>query len=50
MPKHPMIEQLIEAHLDFLEQEFSHTATIQSEFFKFLSVVQKTDFAGDLVI
>lgn len=35
MPKHPMIEQLIEAHLDFLEQEFSHTATIQSEFLNF---------------
>lgn len=30
-----MIEQLIEAHLDFLEQEFSHTATIQTEFLEF---------------
>ncbi len=35
MQKHPMIEQLIEAHLDFLAQEFSHTATIESEFLNF---------------
>lgn len=35
MQKYPMIEQLIEAHLDFLEQEFSHTATIQTEFLEF---------------
>ena len=35
MQKHPMIEQLIEAHLDFLDQEFSHTATIQTEFLNF---------------
>lgn len=35
MQKHPMIEQLIEAHLDFLEQEFSHTATIENEFLNF---------------
>lgn len=30
-----MIEQLIEAHLDFLEQELSHTATIETEFLNF---------------
>ncbi len=41
MPKHPMIEQLIEAHLDFLEQEFSHTATIQSEFLNFYQWFRK---------
>ena len=35
MQKHPMIEQLIEAHLDFLEQEFSHTATIENELLNF---------------
>ena len=35
MQKHPMIEQLIEAHLDFLTQEFCHTACIQSEFLNF---------------
>ena len=35
MQKYPMIEQLIEAHLDFVEQEFSHTATIQNEFLEF---------------
>ena len=36
-----MIEQLIEAHLDFLEQEFSHTATIQSEFLNFYQWFRK---------
>ncbi|WP_407305315.1 hypothetical protein [Acinetobacter sp.] len=41
MPKHPMIEQLIEAHIDFLEQEFSHTATIQSEFLNFYQWFRK---------
>jgi len=41
MPKHPMIEQLIEAHLEFLEQEFSHTATIQSEFLNFYQWFRK---------
>ena len=35
MQKQPMIEQLIDAHLDFLAQEFSHAATIQSEFLNF---------------
>lgn len=28
---HPLIEQLIEAHLDFLEQEFSSVNTVQEE-------------------
>jgi len=41
MQKHPMIEQLIEAHLEFLEQEFSHTATIQSEFLNFYQWFRK---------
>lgn len=35
MQKHPMLEQLIEAHLDFLEQEFTHAATIQAECLNF---------------
>ncbi len=41
MQKHPMIEQLIEAHLDFLEQEFAHTATIQTEFLNFYQWFRK---------
>jgi hypothetical protein len=41
MQKHPMIEQLIEAHLDFLEQEFSHTATIETEFLNFYQWFRK---------
>lgn len=41
MQKHPMIEQLIEAHLDFLDQEFSHTATIQTEFLNFYQWFRK---------
>ncbi len=41
MQKHPMIEQLIEAHLDFLDQEFSHTATIQTEFLSFYQWFRK---------
>ncbi|MCJ0827486.1 hypothetical protein MN869_03295 [Acinetobacter sp. NIPH1876] len=32
MSKHPMIEQLIDAQLDFLEQEFAQAETIQHEF------------------
>lgn len=35
MQKHPMIEQLIDAHLDFLEQEFSNPITIENEFLNF---------------
>lgn len=41
MQKHPMIEQLIEAHLEFLEQEFSHTATIETEFLNFYQWFRK---------
>ena len=41
MQKHPLIEQLIEAHLDFLEQEFSHTATLQNEFLNFYQWFRK---------
>ncbi|WP_436861243.1 hypothetical protein [Acinetobacter haemolyticus] len=32
MQKHPMIEQLIDAQLDFLDQEFAQTETVQHEF------------------
>ncbi len=32
MQKHPMIEQLIEAQLDFLDQSFAQSETIQNEF------------------
>lgn len=35
MSKHPMIEQLIDAQLDFLDQEFSQSETIQYEFKQF---------------
>ncbi|RZF53706.1 hypothetical protein EXE30_06955 [Acinetobacter halotolerans] len=35
MSKHPMIEQLIDAQLDFLDQEFAQTETIQHEFKQF---------------
>lgn len=35
MSKHPMIEQLIDAQLDFLEHEFVQPDTIQSEFKQF---------------
>ncbi|MEN3968020.1 hypothetical protein F9230_04905 [Acinetobacter johnsonii] len=31
MQKHPMIEQLIEAHLNFLDHEFSQASTVQNE-------------------
>mgnify|MGYP000196788948 FL=1 len=31
MQKHPMIEQLIEAHLSFLDHEFSQASTVQNE-------------------
>lgn len=32
MQKHPMIEQLIDAQLDFLDQSFAQSETIQNEF------------------
>jgi hypothetical protein len=35
MQKHPMIEQLIEAHLNFLDQTFAESSTVQSEFLNF---------------
>ena len=35
MQKHPMIEQLIEAHIQFLNDEFSQSKTIQNEFVEF---------------
>lgn len=35
MQKHPMIEQLIEAHLNFLDQTFAESGTVQSEFLNF---------------
>ncbi|RLZ08837.1 hypothetical protein EAH57_07375 [Acinetobacter sp. 2JN-4] len=35
MSKHPMIEQLIDAQLDFLDQEFAQIETIQHEFKQF---------------
>ncbi|WP_312056684.1 hypothetical protein, partial [Acinetobacter courvalinii] len=35
MSKHPMIEQLIDAQLDFLEHEFAQPDTIQTEFKQF---------------
>ncbi len=41
MQKHPMIEQLIDAQLDFLDQEFSQSETIQSEFHAFYLWLRK---------
>ncbi|MCU4378372.1 hypothetical protein [Acinetobacter haemolyticus] len=35
MQKHPMIEQLIDAQLDFLDHEFAQTETVQHEFKQF---------------
>ena len=35
MQKHPMIEQLIEAHLQFLNDEFTQSETIKNEFVEF---------------
>lgn len=35
MQKNPMIEQLIEAHLEFLEHEFSQAKTVEDEFLHF---------------
>ena len=35
MSTQPMIEQLIEAHLDFLDQEFAQAETLQQEFEQF---------------
>lgn len=40
MSKHPMIEQLIDAQLDFLDQEFSQSETIQYEFKQFYHWLQ----------
>ena len=41
MQKHPMIEQLIDAQLDFLDQAFSQSETIQSEFHAFYLWLRK---------
>ncbi len=41
MQKHPMIEQLIDAQLDFLDQVFSQSETIQSEFHEFYLWLRK---------
>src|SRR5690606_19817226 len=41
MQKHPMIEQLIDAQLDFLDQAFPQSETIQSEFHAFYLWLRK---------
>lgn len=41
MQKHPMIEQLIDAQLDFLDQAFSQSETIQNEFHAFYLWLRK---------
>lgn len=41
MTKNPIIEQLIEAHLDFLDQEFGQAETIQHEFLSFYQWFRK---------
>lgn len=35
MQKNPMLEQLIDAHLNFLDQAFAQTGTVQTEFLNF---------------
>lgn len=41
MQKHPIIEQLIEAQLDFLDQEFKQSETVQTEFMQFYQWFRK---------
>ncbi|MDM1323948.1 hypothetical protein [Acinetobacter pseudolwoffii] len=41
MQKHPMIEQLIDAQLDFLDQAFSQSETTQTEFHAFYLWLRK---------
>ena len=41
MQKHPIIEQLIEAQLDFLDQEFNQSETVQTEFVQFYQWFRK---------
>lgn len=41
MQKHPMIEQLIEAHLQFLDQRFSQAETLSQEFQQFYLWLRK---------
>ena len=41
MQKHPIIEQLIEAQLDFLDQEFNQSETVQTEFMQFYQWFRK---------
>lgn len=41
MQKHPIIEQLIEAQLDFLDQEFNQSEMVQTEFVQFYQWFRK---------
>ncbi|MDV2453825.1 hypothetical protein [Acinetobacter towneri] len=41
MQKHPIIEQLIDAQLDFLDQEFNQSETVQTEFVQFYQWFRK---------
>ena len=41
MQKHPMIEQLIEAHLQFLDQTFAQAETLSTEFQQFYVWLRK---------
>ena len=41
MTKNPIIEQLIDAQLEFLDQEFSSADTIQNEFIAFYHWLRK---------
>ena len=41
MQKHPMIEQLIDAHLNFLDQSFSDALTVETEFLNFYQWFRK---------
>lgn len=44
MQKHPMIEQLIEAHLQFLNDEFTQSEAIKNEFVEFYHWFRKQKF------
>ena len=41
MQKHPIIEQLIDAQLDFLDQEFNQSEMVQTEFMQFYQWFRK---------
>ncbi len=49
MQKHPMIEELIEAQLNFLDHTFSQSPTVDTEFVHFYQWFRKATAATALV-